>query len=146
MGWTFLDIDTLPEPGDIVWCKFPYSRGKPGPIARPTLVRSTATYENPETGTLYGAVDVSYGTGEYTEDQCQIDLVIRDWEAVKRCGLHKPTRFALDTGNRKNLIWCEEYFVPPEYVEETGLLIGRLGEMEVDQMRLSLIRRGLFAA
>lgn len=101
---------------------------------------------DPETGTLYGAVDVSYGTGEYTEDQCQIDLVIRDWEAVKRCGLHKPTRFALDTGNRKNLIWCEEYFVPPEYVEETGLLIGRLGEMEVDQMRLSLIRRGLFAA
>lgn len=75
MGWTFLNTDTLPEPGDIVWCKFPYSRGEPGPIARPTLVRATATYENPETGTLYGSVEVSYGTGEYTEDQCQVDLI-----------------------------------------------------------------------
>lgn len=143
MGWTLLDIETLPNPGDIVWCKFPYVRGEPGPVARPTLVRATTTLENPETGTLYGAVEVSYGTGEYTEEHRQIDLVISDKEAVRRCGLHKPTRFALDTGNRKNLIWCEEYFVPPEYVRNTDLLIGRLGDAEIAQMRRSLTRRGL---
>lgn len=146
MGWTFLEIETLPEPGDIVWCKFPYTRGKPGPVARPTLVRANAVYENPETGTLYGSVEVSYGTGEFTEEQEKIDLVIKNWDAVKRCGLHKPTRFSLDPANRKNLIWCEEFFVPSDYLRDAQVHIGRLGEAETAQMRERLIRRGLLAA
>lgn len=34
------DFKPLPEPGDILWCKFPHSEdsGNPGPYPRPGLV------------------------------------------------------------------------------------------------------------
>jgi hypothetical protein len=145
MGWTFLDIEELPEFGDIVWCKYPLREkpGVPGPVARATLVRDTSIFENPETGTLYGAVEVSYGSGEFTQQQCLDDLVIRDRDAVRRCGLHKPTRFALDPRNRKNFIWCEEFFVPNDYIKDAEIVAGRLSEDEIAQMRERMIRRGL---
>ncbi|MGD9913864.1 MAG: hypothetical protein AB7S80_07270 [Rhizobiaceae bacterium] len=145
MGWTLISIEELPEPGDLVWCKFPLREtpGAPGPIARPTLVRATAILENPETGNLYGAVEVSYGTGTFVAAECPDDLLITSREAYQRMGLHKPTRIALDPANRKNLIWCEEYFVPQNYVRDSGVIAGRLGPDEIEQMRECLKRRGL---
>lgn len=143
MGWTFLDLDKLPDPGDIVWCKFPYGKQNgPGPVARPTLVRNAYVRENPETGTLYGSVEVSYGTGN-TNSHADVDLILKDWPVIKQCGLHKPTRFALDLGHKKHLFWCEEYFVPPDYLRDANVQIGRLGPDQIEQMRNCLIKRGL---
>lgn len=147
MGWDSLDLGSLPDPGDIVWCKWPYrdNPGSPGPVARPALVRAVFTRNDSETGVTFGSLEVSYGKGVFTDAQSEMDLVIKDKEAVARCGLHKRTRFALDRGNRKHLLWCREFFIPPDYLRERGLRIGRLGEAEIAQMRQCLIRRGLLA-
>ena len=41
-------------------------------------------------------------------------------------GLHKPTCFSLAPDNRKHLLWCREFFVPPEYRRSLGITIGHL--------------------
>jgi hypothetical protein len=107
------------------------------------LVRATQILENPETGTQYGIVEVSYGTGTFDEAKSQLDLVIKDRKAFKRCGLHKPTKFALDLRNRKTLIWCEEFFLPENYIRDSQVMVGRLGEAEIIQMKAKLKARGL---
>lgn len=148
MGWTFLDIDELPDPGDIVWCKFPVREkpGSPGPIVRPTLVRASRVHKDESTGVKFGAVQVSYGTGNFTEKQKIEDLIIEEWNDVRRCGLHKPTRFSLDPSNKKNLIWCSEYFVGQKYARSKGIYVGRLGLTEREQLRQKLIGRGLISS
>ncbi len=143
MGWTFLYIDDLPEPGELVWCKFPVREnpGNPGPVVRPTLVRQSSIHEDRKTGVQFGAVMVSYGTGNFDESHEGLDLIIKDWTRVKAVGLHKPTRFALDGGNTKNLIWCEEYFVPPDYTAGRGIHVGRLNTEEFEEAKACLERR-----
>jgi hypothetical protein len=64
MGWTFHDLTSLPKIHDIVWCKWPQreDKGMPGKIVRPVLVRETRIMQ---TGaTKYGAVVISYASGE----------------------------------------------------------------------------------
>jgi hypothetical protein len=52
-------FNPLPAPGDIVWCHFPQSIGKPGPKPRPALVLACAptTHE----------IMVAYGTSQKTD-------------------------------------------------------------------------------
>lgn len=144
MGWTFHPVKTLPDPGDIVWCKFPIREapGKPGPVTRPVLVRESSVYQHDEFGE-YGAVLVSYGTGNLAMGGP--DLVITPVARARELGLHKPTRFSLDNQSTKRLIWCEEYFVSQTYVANSGLLIGRLGDVERDRLAKCLKERGLDA-
>lgn len=144
MGWTFYNIATLPAPGDIVWCKWPYKedRGRPGKIVRPALVRASIVHED-EAGTVYGSVIVSYTTGEFTPAHLPYDLVVTDAGRVRALGLHKPTRFSLDPSDRKNLLWCKEYFIGQQYARERKIHVGSLGEAELDRMTQCLIRRGL---
>ena len=143
MGWDFLDIVDMPEPGDLVWCKWPHKEkpGVPGPVARPTLVRETAILEEGKTGIQYGAITISYGTGEYGERHIGWDLIIGPHARAKALGLHKTTRIALDSWNRKTLIWCSEFFVPPDYMAKNQITIGRLEEPEIEQMRRCLAAR-----
>ena len=144
MGWTFHDIQTLPDPGDIVWCKFPRreDRGAPGPVARPVLVRESYVLAEDASGLTYGSVMVSYGTGETDARPGVPCFVIRSWARARQIGLHKPTLFALDPGNTKNLLWCEEYFVPQGYVAASGIRIGRLSEEEFAEAQACLAQRG----
>jgi hypothetical protein len=142
MGWTYYDLRTLPNPGDIVWCKWPYKedRGGPGKVVRPALVREV--FENAATsGESYGSLIVSHGTGNL--NAASDDLVVSAWDRVRALGLHKPTRFSLDPADRKHLLWCEEFFVPPGYGANQSLRLGSLGEQELDAMRACLTRRGL---
>jgi hypothetical protein len=112
MGWTYYDVSTLPNPGDIVWCKWPYKehRGRPGKVVRPALVREVLENETKD-GERFGSLIVSYSTGNLTTSSD--DLIVSDWERVRAFGLHKPTRFSLDPADRKHLLWCEEYLIPP---------------------------------
>src|SRR5262245_65499176 len=78
MRGNYHDIGTLPEPGDIVWCKWPQreDKGMPGPSVRPVLVRETELREFAD-GTQFGMILVSYGTGERIDNIArQRDLVI----------------------------------------------------------------------
>lgn len=145
MGWDFLDIDELPEPGDLLWCKWPQREapGAPGPVARPVLVRESAIHEDRVTGRHFGALTVSYGTGTIKPHHIGFDLIIGPHSRAIELGLHKMTRFALDLRNRKTLIWCSEYFVPNNYLAVRSIHIGRLGDDEIEQMRRCLLARGL---
>ena len=145
MGWSFLSIDELPEPGDLLWCKWPQREalGVPGPVARPVLVRDAAILEDTVTGRQYGALTVSYGTGTIEPQHIGFDLIIGPHTRAIELGLHKMTRFALDLRNRKTLIWCSEYFVPNDYLSVRSIHIGKLGDMEVDQLRRCLRARGM---
>lgn len=143
MGWDLLDIHMMPEPGDLVWCKWPQKEkpGQPGPVARPTLVRETSIFEDGSTGTQYGAVTVSYGTGNYDAHHIGVDLIIGPTLRARALGLHKTTRIDLSPWNKKMLIWCREFFVPPDYMAKANITIGRLEEPEIEQMKRCLVAR-----
>ena len=98
-----------PEPGDIVWCRFP-QRGLPGPAPkpRPGLVL--------QVGDLDGVVHVAvaYGTSQKTDQLHAGEFLITaaDGDAYRLAGLSYPTKF--DLGAVKELPWTNEWFrVPP---------------------------------
>lgn len=131
MGQGFHSIDSLPEPGDIVWCKWPIRErpGQPGPWVRPTLVRESDIRDDPETGERFGTLLVCYGT-EYGNKVHGLSFSIATMERARAVGLHKPTTFGLSGGNAKRFIWGEQFFVAPDYVRGAGLIVGRLDEEE----------------
>jgi hypothetical protein len=146
MGWRFYSLESLPAQYDIVWCKWPRpaDKLKPGPWTRPVLVREVKVFEHTPSATRYGAVVVSYGTGEFDRAaRADWDLIIGDWPEVKAAGLHKPTMFSLDPGFRKQLPWSEEYFLSPEYVRSVGTIAGRLTSEQISRLRQCLQRRSL---
>jgi hypothetical protein len=143
MGWTFYSLSSLPEVYDIVWCKWPQREDKnmPGRVVRPVLVRETQIMEKGQI--RYGAVLISYATGEGINDTTrQLDLCIENPSDVRAAGLHKPTRFSLDLRDKKLLPSCEEYFVAPEYVQNVPLILGKLTDQQGQHVRACLKRRG----
>jgi hypothetical protein len=146
MAWSFYGLNSLPEPYDIVWCKWPRpsDKLKPGPWTRPVLVREVTVLEHTPTKAHYGAVIVSYGTGEFDKAaRADWDLIIDDWSELKAAGLHKPTMFSLDPGFRRRLPWSKEYFLSPDYLRSVGVVLGRLSAEQISRLRGSLQRRGL---
>ena len=98
-----------PEPGDIVWCRFP-QRGLPGPSPkpRPGLVLQVGEIER------VSHVAVAYGTSQKTDQLHTGEFLISpaDGEAYVLSGLSYPTKF--DLGSVKELPWTEAWFrVPP---------------------------------
>ena len=99
----------LPALGDIVYCRFPESPGKPGPKPRPALVTGLAEFED---GTK--AVVVAYGTSQRTTQLLAGEFVIApgDTEAYRAAGLSFATKF--DLRRRVSLPYTDEWFrVPP---------------------------------
>jgi hypothetical protein len=144
MGWRYHDIGTLPEPYDIVWCKWPQREDKlvPGPVVRPALVREAELREFVD-GTQFGAVLVSYASSTGIDDiSRQRDLVIEASEC-RAAGLHKPTRFSLNPRDRRLLPWAEEYFLPQEYVRNAGIIAGSLNVAQRGRLIAALKHRGL---
>jgi hypothetical protein len=139
MGFSYLDLAALPKQYDIVWCLYPRREDKllPGPVARPCLVLDVRV----ELSSKRAALLVAYGTGNLLDGSN--DLIIDDWGEVHALGLHKPTRFALSPEKRMLLPWCVEYFVPPSYVAETGLVAGALTDKQIARLTQSLDARGL---
>ena len=99
-----------PEPGDIVWCRFPQDvLDGPGTKPRPALVLAVAQYEE-GAGVLVG-----YGTSQKLSRLLTGEFAIRRMEnaaAYKLAGLSADTKF--DLGRTLELPWNERYFsVPP---------------------------------
>ena len=99
-----------PEPGDIVWCRFPNRpRDVPGPKPRPALVVCVTEYQDGI------AVQVAYGTSQKTDRPFAGEFVIRKIEnkaAYAMAGLSYDTKF--DLRNIVELPWNDSFFtVPP---------------------------------
>ncbi|MSQ72491.1 MAG: hypothetical protein EXR27_14545 [Betaproteobacteria bacterium] len=100
-----------PEPGDIVWCRFPARpRDVPGPNPRPALV---LTVTEAEDGI---AVQVAYGTSQKLDRLLAGEFAIRRLEngaAYSMAGISYDTKF--DLKRTMLLPWTEPFFgVPPE--------------------------------
>ena len=100
-----------PEPGDIVWCRFPQRpRDIPGPKPRPALVISVTEYADGLTAT------VAYGTSKKLDRMVSGEFAIRrmaDQTAYAMAGLSFDTKFSLR--DIVELPWNEDFFgVPPD--------------------------------
>ncbi len=100
-----------PEPGDIVWCRFPERpRDKPGPKPRPALVLEvTQRADGIE-------VKVAYGTSQKLDRMLAGEFAIRKLDnaaAYVLAGLSYDTKFNL--GKTLSLPWDSKFFgVPPD--------------------------------
>lgn len=94
-----------PEPGDIVWCRFP-ERGvtKPGPKPRPALVLRTGEAEGQP------MVKVAFGTSRELDRLFAGEFAIgpEDGEAFVLSGLSYPTKF--DLGHAMKLPFNDVWF------------------------------------
>lgn len=99
-----------PEPGDIVWCRFPQRpRDVPGPKPRPALIVTVTEHEDGI------SVKVAYGTSQKIDRMASGEFSIRKADnkaAYEMAGLSYDTKFALR--NIVELPWNDSFFaVPP---------------------------------
>lgn len=95
-------------------------------------------------GTEWAAITTCYGTdaAKVSENDLPSNLLIPAAE-FRALGLHKPTVFKLDLRNRNRLPWAEEYFVPPEYVRNRGIIAGSLNMAQQESVLAGLKARNL---
>lgn len=101
---------TFPDPGDIVYCRFPEEVGVPGPKPRPALVLGVGF-----SGDKKDSVRVAYGTSQRITDLRSGEFAItpEDRAAFDLSGLSYPTKF--DLKNTQVLPYTDEWFsVPPQ--------------------------------
>jgi hypothetical protein len=99
-----------PQPGDIVWCRFPHNRVPgPAPKPRPALVLAVGEAQgNP-------VVRVAYGTSQKVEQRYPGEFAILpdEADAFAASGLSYPTKF--DLGKTFELDYNSIWFdVPPQ--------------------------------
>lgn len=99
-----------PEPGDIVWCRFPQRpRDKPGPKPRPALVLTVVQREDGH------EVVVAYGTSQGLSHLVAGQFAIRKQDsaaAYAQAGLSYDTKF--DFSQTMALPWEDMFFdIPP---------------------------------
>ena len=102
-------FDPLPAPGDIVYCRFPETIGKPGPKPRPALVLGIVEFGDGTRG-----VRVAYGTSQKVDKLLagEFSITPADGSAYELSGLSFPTKF--DLKNTHDLPYDENWFrVPP---------------------------------
>jgi hypothetical protein len=119
-----------PEPGDIVWCRFPERpRDKPGPKPRPALVLEvTERTDGIE-------IKVAYGTNQKLDRMMAGEFAIRKLDnavAYELAGLSYDTKF--DLSKTVSLPWNDMFFgVPhdPRYGQ-----IPKLGSLHSGMMKI----------
>jgi hypothetical protein len=143
--FTYLPLDEMPEPGDIVYCRWPRveARREPGPEVRMVLIRSSQIREDPDTGEEFGLLGFSYITSQFDRERLNpLDLYIVDWDEIRTVGLHKQSRLSLHPADLREAAWCKEYFVPPPYIVNRGIRVGRLTPGHIAQLKACLLKRG----
>ena len=118
-----------PDPGDIVWCRFPQRpRDVPGPKPRPALVVSVTEHEDGI------AVTVVYGTSQKLDRLVAGEFAIRkvaNKTAYEIAGLSYDTKF--DLRNRIELPCDDRFFaVPPNPAHGRT---PKLGSLHIGMMR-----------
>ena len=98
----------LPEPGDIVFCRFPQAGTLlPRPKSRPALVTQIGFVKTEP------YVHVAYGTSRRTDELCPGEFLIsvEDGQAFAASGLFLSTKF--DLGKSVDLPYNEMWFSVP---------------------------------
>lgn len=135
VAWSFLSLNTLPRPLDIVWCRFPIDElpKKPGPKPRPGLVRGLGLHKDGRRA----LVEVSYGSSKKAPADFPHDLHICNTSEMNEAGLPQATCFVLD--RCLWLPWASEFFERRE--DGTGPVIGRLPPTAVMQLEALKVNR-----
>jgi hypothetical protein len=109
MVWTWHSLADLPQPNDVLWCRFPH-RPKlhlPADPAHPVVVREIERNDKRGEAILH----VTYGTSNLKRWRELLDLIVEDPDEMRLAGLHEPTRFDLqDDLNKLPCFWCVEFF------------------------------------
>jgi hypothetical protein len=102
-------FEPLPAPGDIVYCRFPQTRGKPGPKPRPALVVATIQFADGVPG-----VRVAYGTSQKIDElrSGEFSITPADHAAYQLSGLSFPTKF--DMRQTQDVPYDEDWFRVPQ--------------------------------
>jgi len=131
---------SAPEPGDIVWCRFPETpRDKPGPKPRPALVLQVAEMADGI------EVKVAYGTSKKLGRLQAGEFAIRKLDnsvAYTQAGLSYDTKF--DLIRALSLPWNSMYFaIPhdPKYGQNPKLGSLHSGMMKVVEAAWRATRR-----
>ncbi|HUI13877.1 MAG TPA: hypothetical protein VL048_10470 [Xanthobacteraceae bacterium] len=95
-------------------------------------------------GNEWAAITAAYGTGadNIRKFDSTKHLLISNGE-FRALGLHKPTIFQLDLGNRRPMPWAEEYFVTQGYVRNQRLICGSLNEDQQKRFQECFTKQGL---
>lgn len=114
--------NTLPDPMDVVWCRFPYDEkpGRPGREPHPGLVFETNEYREGQY-----AVKVAFGTSNVQRPNGP-HFVVSNFNAMRIAGLNKVTCF--DLGRSKWLVWTTDWFESPDPAKYATPVIGSIGQ------------------
>ncbi len=106
MRYSCYDPRTLPRPGDVVWCRFPFREmpGKPGPKPRPALVRAVFL----DRLTSRSSVEVAFGTSRKTDRLFRGEFLVASPSGMRAAGLDLATKF--DLARTVRLPWAREFF------------------------------------
>lgn len=134
-GPSYLSLAHLPRPLDIVGCRFPLVEepAKPGPKARPGLVRSIALNADQ----TRAAIEITYGTTKLKGKDRPFDLHIQNFACIEACGLQRATRFDLD--RTIWLPWIAEFFAPMEGYKD--IRVGSLDDRAQAQLEALKVAR-----
>jgi len=135
-GWPALQLP--PEPGDIVWCHFPFLVAKePGPKPRPALVVGLRTFEDGMT------VQVAYGTTQRTSSLRSREFLIAKAQhpvAFKQAGLAFDTKFDLNKVVERP--WSDRYFKVPPVPNPAFGQTPKLGSLHASMTRALIAAHG----
>lgn len=109
----------LPDPGDIVWCRFPHTSAIPRLKPRPALVFGASPLDH--------EVEVAYGTSQKTDKVFAGEFVLDPRDAgFHHSGLAVRTKF--DLARRQKLVFNSVWFAPASGVHPSSPqpLLGRL--------------------
>ena len=100
------DPTTLPRPGDVVWCRFPFREmpGKPGPKPRPAVVRAVFLDRH----TSRSSIEVAFGTSKKTDRLYKGEFLVATRSGRRAAGLDRATKF--DLGRTVRLPWAIQFF------------------------------------
>jgi hypothetical protein len=132
-----LPVESLPNQFDVVWCFYPRKgdKGRPGPVARPTLVLDALVNASGDMGSLI----VAYGTDNSIQNSPYLDdgpdLIIETMAAAHALGLHKPTRFSMSPARRRQIVWSDEYFAPQPYRKNAAIVAGILTAEQIERVK-----------
>ncbi len=106
MTRTYYDPKTLPRPGDVVWCRFPFRDmpGHPGPKPRPAIVRAVFL----DRRRSRSSVEVAFGASKKTGRLYRGAFSIASPSGMRAAGFEAPTKF--DLARTVWLPWTREFF------------------------------------
>ncbi len=129
MSYDCYDPTTLPRPGDVVWCRFPFREmsGRPGPKPRPAIVRAVFL----DRRTSRSSVEVAFGTSKKTDRLYKGEFLVATPSGRRAAGLDLATKF--DLGRTVRIPWAIQIFtIRPG---DDSLIMGSLHPTDVMALR-----------